>query len=273
MVKRVLLFTIILLLAMGLQAQTIGRKSQLNVLQDCRVKSLEEFTERFNGNEVPDFIKNSPVPQNRRTYVAALVNTDFLETDKGNPAVAEGFVDAVATSNRMVSMFDSNCYAEAHCLFAYKGKEIELSLMLQLEKIREYYYKWSIVGVNGLVEAGLIPQLEDGYISPLQHEFHFDDLRNAFPHVGSCCYANTTVDQLSCLIALCESGVLKYKDCVQNDYFFFEIPGYVFLVSQKNRQDCNSGWLISNIMVVPDHEKEALIEILLGKVKQNVKQK
>lgn len=254
-----------MLLTTQLCAQDIGNGNLLNQLQDCSVKSLDEFVNRFNGVEVPNFIKNSSAPQNRTTYVRALFDTVFYpNADAEKTRVVDEFVMEVVKNNIEIDMFDSLCYAQAHCIFIYKGKEVELDIVLQYENIRDDYYKWAIVGVNGLSDAGLLPKQEEGYISPVQHEFHFRELSKAFPHMYNYCKRDYRIDQLSYLLAMMEGNEVKFRSCEYHHYYFFSVPNYLFIVSYKNRIDTNTGWLISDVVELPTTEKQSVINSFLG---------
>lgn len=265
-------FTILVTCAFfSTKAQEImDNSSQLNFLQDCMVKTLEEFTQRFNGDEIPQYIKNNPdIPPNRHSYIQALFDRDyFANSDSSNLLMVEDFIRLIITEDIKVSMFDSNFYCVAHCLFDNHGKSIQLDLILQLENIRNQFYKWVVVGVNGLHEAGLIPSQKYGYITPNQHDFHFDELNSVFPHLFNYCYRSMMIDQLSVLIALCEQKIVTYKSCGSNDYYFFQVPNYVFQVSERRRIDSNSGWLISNISKLDGKGKQILIESLCGRINE-----
>ncbi|MBQ6068541.1 MAG: hypothetical protein IJK84_03470 [Bacteroidales bacterium] len=227
---------------------------------------MDEFVNRFNGTEVPDFIKKSSAPQTRKTYVSALFDTVFYpNANREKNTTVDEFVSAVVFNNHQIDMYDSNCYAEARCIFVYKGKDVGLNVVLQYEKIREDYYKWSIVGANGLDEAGLLPPQEEGYISPVQHEFHFAELKKAFPHMSAYCKHDYRPDQLSYLQALVEKNVLQYKYCEYHRYYFFSVPNYLFIVTLKNRIDTNSGWLISDVVEVTPADRQSVIGSFLGR--------
>lgn len=253
-------------LMLQLNAQVAGFVNTLNQLQDARVKSLDEFVERFNAKEVPTFIRNSSAPQNRQTYIKALFDTSLYHNDNVTRiSTIDDFVSAVVADSIFLNMHDTTCYAEAHCLFTYKGKDVDVNIVLQYENIRDNYYDWAIVGVNGLDKIGFFNSDRNGYISPIQHEFHFAELSRAFPHMIDYCKLSYDIDQLSYLIALVEEGILRYRTCIYHQYYFFSVPKYLFIVSHKNRAEANSGWLISEVLEVPMGEEKSVISSLLGR--------
>lgn len=267
MVRGVRILAVLMLLPVArLNAQNAGFVNTLNQLQDARVKSLDEFVNRFNGTEVPAFVRNSSAPQNRQTYIETLFDTAiFHRGDLAKREVIDDFISAVVADSIQLDMHDSTCYAEARCIFVYKGKEVGLNIVLQYENIRDDYYDWAIVGVNGMEQLGFFASQRDGYISPIQHEFHFAELSRSFPHMIDYCKQSYSPDQLSYLMALVEAGSLQFKTCEYHQYYFFSEPKYLFIVSLKNRIDVNSGWLISDVVEIPHGENKSVINSFLGR--------
>jgi len=55
-------------------------------------------------------------------------------------------------------------------------------------------------------------------------------------------------------------GQLKFKEINSVKFHFFQVKNWYFELSYFNRNDTNSGWLISNLKFVNDEEKKELIK-------------
>lgn len=266
MVKyKLFLYFVVIALSAPCFAQTWGSNAELNMLEGYYVKSLNEFMHRFNADEIPPFIKEEMGIDIRRKCVLALFDFDQLSSAESEMAKRiMKFDSVVCVSNSLLSIDKQGLYAEARCAFRYKKQEIELSLVLVYEKMRDGYYKWALAGANGLTEAGLIDTIRRGYINPVQHELHFSELEGAFPHMSGFLERDRVVDQLSFVAGLAESGVLQLIGCQSVTYWFTQIPGYVFSVSLHPRLGGNAGWLIHDLMEIPDKDKTLFIDNLKG---------
>ena len=246
-------------------AQTWGSNPQLNEFANYYVKSLNEFMHRFNADEIPQFIQDEGGQNMRQRCIMALF--DLEQVPDGQSEVAQRilkFDSIVCANNTMLHITDPGLYAEARCLFKYKKKDIELNLVLVHENIRDDFYRWAIAGVNGLVEAGIIDTAAYGYFNPVQHELHFSELSEAFPHMNGYFSRQHDIDQLSFLSGLAESGALQLVGCQTVTYWFTQVPGYVFSVSLHPRLKGNAGWLIHDLIEVKEQEKNQIIDYLIN---------
>ncbi len=246
-------------------AQTWGSNPELNAFANYYVKSLNEFMHRFNADEIPAFIQEEGGENMRQRCIIALFDLEQVPDGKSEAAQRILKFDSVVCANKtMLHITDPGLYAEARCLFKYKKKDIELNLVLVYENIRDDYYRWAIAGVNGLVEAGIIDTTAYGYINPVQHELHFSELSQAFPHMNGYFLRSRHVDQLSFLAGLAESGTLQLVGCQTVTYWFTQVPGYVFSVSLHPRLKGNAGWLIHDLLEVKEEDKSRIIDYLIA---------
>lgn len=261
---------IIICLALALTtpclSQTWNSDAELNALESHYVKSLNEFMRRFNAEEIPSFIKQDSGEVVRQRCIRALF--DLEQVGDTLDEIAQRmlrFDSAVCANNTLLHIADTGMFAEARCLFKYKKNKIELNLVLVYENIRDNYYRWTIVGANGLVEAGLIDTTLCGYINPVQHELRFSELSGAFPHMNGYFSKQSHVDPLSFVAGLAESGTLQLVGCQSVTYWFTQVPGYVFTVSLHPRKEAYSGWLIHDLMEVSEDDKTMITNYLTGK--------
>lgn len=245
-------------------AQTVLDDERFNRVHEARVKTLNEFIHRFNAEEIPAVVPKSDSATMREMCVAALFDMDWIEQAE-NRQTALTFMEKVVKDTVMLDVHDTSIYAEAHCFF-YRGKEeVPISIILRFEKVAADRYIWTIVGVNGLMEAGLIDTSFYGTLSPIQHELGFMRLNMAFPEMYGFTSANGRIDQLSYLMALSSAGKVRFGECNSITYHCFAVPGYLFVIEQKNRNTANSGWLITAVYATEESVKEQYLNILLGK--------
>ena len=257
-------FCLASLIAAPCLAQTWGSNPELNAFANYYVKSLNEFMHRFNAEEVPSFIRDTGGKDVRERCILALFDLEQVP-DRESEAAQRilKFDSTVCATKTMLHITSPGLYAEARCTFKYKKKDIELNLILVYDNIRDDYYRWAIAGVNGLVEAGLIDTTAYGYIDPVQHELHFMELSQAFPHMNGYFARPRDIDPLSYMAGLAESGALQLVGCQSVTYWITQVPGYVFSVSLHPRMKMNAGWLIHDLMEVKEKDKPKIIDYLI----------
>lgn len=268
MVKyRLLFFCFASLFTASCFAQTWGSNPELNKFEQYYVKSLNEFMHRFNAEEVPPFIKENGGTNLRHKCILALFDLEQAPSIESEAAKRILRFDSVVCAQGTLLHIDMpGLYAEAHCVFKYKKKEIEFNLILVYERIKEDYFRWTIAGVNGLEDAGLLDTTRRGYINPVNHELHFSELESAFPHINGDFEHNHNVDKLSFVAGLAESEALKLIGCQSVTYWFTQIPGYLFSVSLHPRFGGNAGWLIHDLIEISEDEKSVFIKELKGTI-------
>ena len=247
-------------------AQTWGSTPTLDQLEQRYVKSLNEFMHRFNADEVPPYLQGDSATLRQKCILALF---DLAQApDLGSPKAQQmlRFDSIVCADNILLHIADSGLLTEAHCQFIYKKRTVELNLILRYELIRDGYYRWVLVGANGLAEAHLIDTSRYGYINPVNHELHLSELSHAFPTMNGHFSIQHKIDALSYLAGLAESGALQFDGCSDVVYWFTQVPGWVFSVSSHPRFDANSGWLIHDLQEMDDNTKTSFINKLKGQL-------
>lgn len=269
-IGRVLLLLTIIVVNFGsCFAQTVHFDTYLDGLTSAYVKSLDEFIQRFNAEEFhPDI--NTENNDNLRTR-SILTLFDWQMFQLQDSCVASqiiSFTDTVSKQDVRLDMEKEGLYAEACCLFSYKQQEIPINLVLVFENIRDDYYKWAVAGANGLMDCKLLDTVCNGYMNPVQHEVHFSELPSACVALDKYISIDRTVDQLSFVMGMLKTGVLKFEACNKVLFHFAQVPGFIFVVDKINRPDYNSGYLISKLVRTDDLKKQSYIEQLLGKIEK-----
>ncbi len=232
-----------------------------------RVKSLYEFMARFNAEEIPPYLEVSDSALRRKCVFSLF---DFQANGEKNDNFKDyvSFASYVDSNHYKLSYIDSLWYAEASCLMEYKGKEINLNIVLRYERIRDDFFRWCLVGVNGLLKNSILSSNIWGSISPIQHEVNFIELDGIINSDADniCGYVSlyTEISQLSYFVALVREKTLKFISCEGITYHFLNIPGYIFRVNEFNRKDENAGWLISHIQQCDDEVLDEYLKLLLG---------
>ena len=264
---------ILLLFSLELEAQTVvfaNSKDHRDILFAQSVKSCDEFMARFNGKEffpgitpkVKDYKQKNFLMLFNSQLAANVKREDFLKS------VYE-FYDSVAVNHISLEYESAKWYGEEKVSFLYKGKSINLGIVLQPEKNDKDRYGWTIVGINGLEKLGYRDSSRHLTISPEQHEAEFMELESSFKLESNCFSelrnSNLSLDALSYFFALVESKTLVFDKRIETTFHFFDVPGYSFSIKFHNRNKANNGWLISHFTKIEENNKQSLINKLLGK--------
>ncbi len=266
--KRLISVLFLFLLAISTSycyGQVLGKQSELNALAECYVKSFDEFIQRFNAEEIPAFVRTDSVEDVRYRCIVALFDLEQVnDTNSKEARRMLKFASNVCDNNTYLHITSPGIYAEAHCAFKYKKKDIDLNLILSFESRHDDYYNWVLRSANGVKEAGLVDTVFRGRINPVNNELHFSELSSAFPHMNSFVSKHHELDMLSYLAGMAESGMLLYESCQSITYYITQVPGYVFTVTQHSRRSMNSGYLIQDLIEIDDKDKDYYVYKLLG---------
>lgn len=234
----------------------------------AQVKSIDEFIQRFNGEETHPDIGESADSKTRN-----LVALFDYEMSHNGMAAAEftqfvsEFVQTVEKNEAKICLTDSDMYAEADISATVLGKKASLKLILQSQIYNNGRVRWAIVGVRGLFAANVVDTTKYYGISPVEHEIHFMGIGDIFkyncPEMLGYRGKHTALDELSVLLGLAMAGQVSVSAVNNLTIRCAEIPGYAFAVNEQGRDGRNSGWLISSLEKITD--KTEYINKLLGK--------
>lgn len=227
------------------------------------VTTMSEFRERFN---ICTNDKDSLTKEQRMRSLLSLFNrsSETLYTKKDTILT---FIDFVIDNKTNLSFSDSLWFAEALCVTKYKGKEHDIRIILKTELVDTVTYRWSICGVNGLRDAGVINDTAFGYIEPIDNDLNFigmdsrlqKDYKNAFGYKSS----DSAISQLSVFLYLLQEHQITIEFVNSIRYHFLNVPGYVVLI-ENSTKPMNSGWLISDISLLSDEGKDLYEKALFG---------
>lgn len=251
--------------------------SELNpYLQKTRVGLVDEFFARFNGNEVhPDFPKTKP--NSRKMNLMMLIDlSQFKSKESYEFKDASNMMDVAINKNIHLNYSDTTWTALAHCDGSLDGKNVKFDMYLTVQHRRKAMYKWVISKVDGDI-FNITPQnLNDGImLYPDDHETNFMSLRrmtseqpyNVINFIGK----GFDYDNMSVFNYLVYTKRLKINHVEELEFIFTQIPGYIFHIAYFNRQNYNTGWLISKFHKATEQEKKILLQSLHFENRQSQK--
>lgn len=221
----------------------------------AHIKSLDEFIQRMNGNEVHPLVEGDDSMKVRITRYT-LFDRDLLNSANCSDSIlsiCEKFIDFLESDTINVSVENLNNWVEAKCRFIWENTEKELTLKMQLEVDSLRCWRWALVDIDGLHQSGLLDDTDILRISPVEHEINYMELESLFQYdykkmVGTR-KEGMTINQLSYFFGLIYSGLLKYDMCKSVEFHCRQVPGYYFVVKEMDRlASMNSGWLIVSLI-------------------------
>ncbi len=161
-------------------------------------------------------------------------------------------------------LFDQEKYGKQTELQRY---DVNVILFLAVEK-EGLGSKWVLTNVyfsefNKLFPNGEMAEREKHFLHPMSHELDFMNIYKAFqdPDVIEY-YASKEYqpDYLTLFFYEIKKGKLVFQHVDSVKFHVLQIKDWYFEVSWFNRSGLNSGWLMSNVIYMPEKEKNNLIK-------------
>lgn len=234
----------------------------------ARVKSIEEFQQRFNGEESKPGIENGD--KARESNIISLFDFEIghsgMNKDQFKSFILD-FANNVIVNNIHFDRYSAGLYSECLCVFKYKGKQKKITLVLQRELNDKKFYRWAIVAVKGLVNENIVDSNKFYTISPVENEVNFiglEALLNDNPnHAFGYRSKKTGLNELSIFLTLISCEQIKFEYVQNQTIHYLDIPGYIITLKEKVADNTNSGWLINKIEKKDDNQKaEYLLDLL-----------
>jgi hypothetical protein len=235
-------------------------------------KQVGQFIRRFNMEEDPS---GKRLSDNDKNYHNSKLRKQMLPHmfDTYNPRTSgklqQYFIDDVTDKNHPVYLefLDKNWYAEVSATFTASGEEVNIILFLTLEK-ENLGSKWIISNVYYSYFPHLFPYTDDSvhqlyFLHPQSHELDFMNLHKALEdpaHIQLYASDDYRPDYLTLFFYQMKTNQLKFEHIDSVKFHFFQIKNWYFELSYFNRNDTNSGWLISNLKFVNEEDKKELIK-------------
>lgn len=252
------------------QSLTVGQIDVDETALYAMTKQMSQFFSRFN-NEEDQFGKkmwpSNPAYRNQETRKERLPLLFDQQNPRTTGTLRDFFIDDLIKSDSSFLKFTGGrWYSELSATFTFKGKEVQIILILMIEK-ENLGSKWVLTNIyfptfNKMFPSGVMADREEYFLHPMSHELDFMNIYKAFksPEVIEY-YASKEFkpDYLSLFFYEVKQGNMKFKNVDKLKFHIFQIDNWYFEVSWFNRSGNNSGWLISNLMYAPENEKENLL--------------
>lgn len=254
-----------LLSSLPLHAQLVDDKDESKLYAET--KQVNQFFRRFNGEEDEKGDRYYPKdkqyrnPKLRKSYLGMLF--DASNSGIGNDVKTQ-FAKEVLDKSIILNFHGGNWFSEVNTIFTLNGKNLPITLFMELEKDHEGT-KWVITKVyaQGFESYFKRDTTKVGqFLHPMSHELDFMNLRKAFNNPDSASQftgKRFRPDHLSVFLYEIKKGNLKFKSVEDMKFHFFQINGWYFELADFNRPGNNSGWLISNLVKVNNESEKNLL--------------
>ncbi|MBK7626950.1 MAG: hypothetical protein IPJ16_07070 [Bacteroidales bacterium] len=227
----------------------------------ARTKQFSEFTGRFNykndfnGNPVDQaFMTKMP----RDKMVSLLFDMKDPRMVTGNQNYSEeytktrtAFITEITEKQLLINSHSPGIIAEARARVTYNGKPQIISLFLNQEQVGKTSIKWVLLSAKGdLFDIFKEDTSMVRFIPPTSHETDFINLKRALEdtdHLQDYASNSYNPDFLTLFFYSVKTGAIKYEYVEDVTYHIIDIPGWYFKVKDFNRNELNSGWLITDV--------------------------
>lgn len=262
---------ILLLGALSAKSQSIT-----NYLGDesyfyAQTKQINQFFRRFNaeenlkGERLYEGDENFRNAETRRSYLKMLFDAE--NGDISNQLKNEFIRDVTRQDSAdFLNFYGGKWFAEVTAKFKYQGKEQTAVVFLNLER-EKLGVKWVISNVyfQPFAELFFTDSLSQKFIHPMSHELDFMNLIKVFSDTQAVEYyfeKDYHPDFKTIFLYEIKKGGLTFETIQNVKFHFFQIKNWYFELSEFNRSNKNSGWLISGLTKIPEDQKDVLLKYI-----------
>jgi hypothetical protein len=227
----------------------------------ARTKQFNEFVDRFNyktdfrGNPV-DKAFEAKMP--REKMISLLFDLKDPRSISDNDIVREKylnirseFISDVRRKDLLINKHSSGIIAEARTRVIYKGQPGSVSLFLNQERVGNGSLKWVLLTARGeIFDIFKKDTMMIRFIPPASNETDFINLKRAMEdtdHLPDYASKHFETDHLTLFFYCIKTGSLRYEYVENVVYHITDIPGWYIRVKDFNRNELNSGWLITDV--------------------------
>ncbi|MEP7169507.1 MAG: hypothetical protein ABI855_09085 [Bacteroidota bacterium] len=279
----------IAVLLYSLKSKAQVEPGELTTLFAFQVNGIDDFFERFDfkkNTSFQNFVKKNyeGYELTRKKIIANLFNLKNVDL---NIADINDFISCVADSihPQFMKYRDKDWYAELRCKVFYKNQPKKLTLILKVEQSAQNTFRWSVASVradflnykHSKVDSNINSRLNEAlksdtirstkyFLSPVSHGLDFMDIDNVFinkTHVNDYIYFGPRSFELNKLILQIQKSEIKFVQVNSIRYHLLQVDGWVLTVDYFERNEMNSGWLVSKLVKSDEKQKE---EYLLSKL-------
>lgn len=261
----------ILFLDTYVAAQSINNQAEDESDLYASTKQVNQFIRRFNGEE--DLYGKRLYPKDKKYRNASLrkryLQDLFNKQNSNLNSLKNQFIDDVNSKNYPLyfDFYGGKWYAEVTAKFLFHGKSEDVIMFFKMEK-ETGGYKWSFSGVYASFfeqQFKTSPPSVNKFIHPMSHEIDFMSLRKAFQNYKKMehyTHKDFVPDYLTLFLYEVKKGNLVFQSGTISKVKFhvFQIKNWYFELEYFNRKGDNTGWLISNLIKIPEKDKASLIK-------------
>lgn len=234
-------------------------------------KQVNQFFRRFNGEEDPE---GRRLYQADDLYHGSSLRFFYLSMlfDQSSATLSAGdkdrFIQQMIADEQYLSFLGGDWVAEVNCTFTYQGVPRTVLLFLVLERAT-VGSKWVFKDLYfGPYKRRFIPRQSEAdlpFIHPLSHELDFMNLSKVFREPEQAALLTSSVyrpDYLTIFLYELAEGKFMFKHVNSVAFHFFQIDGWYFQLNDIQRQDPNRGWLITQLISVPDGQEQQVLDFI-----------
>jgi len=242
------------------QVLTNQQKEQEDIFV-ARIKQFNEFADRFNlktdfdGNTA-DSVFKARMPRERMIPLLFDLNDPRIQPSEKEYSEAyirikEEFVEEVTKKNILLYKYSPGIIAEARARVIFKGEPQQIRLFLVQEIVGNNSVKWVLCSAKGdILNIFKTDTSMVRFIPPSSNETDFINLKRALEDTDYLQYyasQDYEPDFLTLFFYYIKAGIIKYEYVEEVVYHIIDIPGWYLRVKEFNRNELNSGWLITDI--------------------------
>jgi hypothetical protein len=227
----------------------------------ARNKQFDEFADRFNflidfyGNQVDSAFRTK---MTREKMISLLFDLKDPRSQPSNSWYSDeyvksksSFVKEVVKKNIYLNKYSPNIIAEARTRVIYNEQPHTVTICLNQEIGSDGSVKWVLLSAKSDLFNIFKPDTSVlRFIPPGSNETGFIDLKRALEdvdHLQDYASSDFEPDFLTLFFYFVKMGLIKYEYAEEIYYHIIDIPGWYIKVQEFNRNELNSGWLISDV--------------------------
>ena len=270
-VRNIVLLALTIAIVWPVTGQTIGDFKMDETELYAMTKQMGQFMRRFNYEEDQfGYQLNPKDPKYRNNEMRRQSLPILFDQEKyGTQTELQRYFieDVTKGDSTYMTFLGGRWYSEVSTTFKYNGKDVSVMLFLAVEK-EGLGSKWVLTNVyfsefNKLFPTGEMTEKEKHFLHPMSHELDFMNIYKAFqnPEIIEY-YASKEFqpDYLTLFFYEIKQGKLVFQHVDSVKFHVLQIKDWYFEVSWFNRSGLNSGWLMSNVIYMPEKEKTNLIK-------------
>ncbi|MDD4848787.1 MAG: hypothetical protein PHR53_08515, partial [Bacteroidales bacterium] len=160
-----------------------------------------------------------------------------------------------------LDFYNTEWYAEVSAKVMWNNEIKDIIYYLKLEAEREGH-KWVVSNIYFAPFDELYPELPDSikqahFLHPKSHEIDFINLPKEFRDAeffSSYLYQSYQPDPISIYLYELKKGNIKFLSVNNTKFHFLIEQKWYFEIIFFNRNEVNSGWLISNLLPITEQE-------------------